>query len=123
MGTRVDEPTLVAMARSGPSTWMSLLTGEVAGVSSYTWNNITGTNAKLPLKSNSLKKRGKKGSLSSAADRRAGVKVIPGARVDGGPNKDHLKKYGLTERSHPMDWLNSILPMTGRRRWDCRRWA
>ena len=75
---------------------------------------FTGTNAKLPLKSNSLKKRGKKGSLSSAADRRAGARVIPGARVDGGPNKDHLKKYGLTERSHPMDWLNSILPMTPR---------
>ena len=39
VGARVGEPTLVAIARSGPSTGMSSLTGEVAGVISYTWNN------------------------------------------------------------------------------------
>ena len=30
----------------------------------------------------------------------------------GGPNKHHLKKYGLDENSYPMNWLNSILPLT-----------
>ena len=30
----------------------------------------------------------------------------------GGPNKDFLKKHGLNEKSHPMNWLNYILPLT-----------
>ena len=39
VGARVGEPALVTIARSGPSTRMSSLTREVAGVISYTWNN------------------------------------------------------------------------------------
>ena len=30
----------------------------------------------------------------------------------GGVNSDFLRKHGLDEHSHPMDWFNSLLPMT-----------
>ncbi len=32
-------------------------------------------------------------------------------RIRGGPNGKFLKRYGLDEKSHPMDWMNALLPM------------
>ena len=36
----------------------------------------------------------------------------PKHRVKGGPNSDFLRKHGIDEHRHPMDWFNDLLPMT-----------
>ncbi len=33
-------------------------------------------------------------------------------RIAGGPNGAFLNRYGISEKSHPMDWVNALLPMT-----------
>jgi hypothetical protein len=35
-----------------------------------------------------------------------------GPRVLGGPNVDFVKRYGLDETSHPMDWFTAFMPLT-----------
>ena len=32
-------------------------------------------------------------------------------RKMGGPNEDFLKKHGLDEKSHPIEWFNALLPI------------
>ena len=33
-------------------------------------------------------------------------------RVLGGPNSDFLKRYGLNNKSHPMDWFTAFMLLT-----------
>jgi hypothetical protein len=33
-------------------------------------------------------------------------------KVLGGPNSDFLKRYGLNNKSHPMDWFTAFMPLT-----------
>jgi hypothetical protein len=33
-------------------------------------------------------------------------------RVLGGPNSDFLKRYGLNDKNHPMDWFKEFMPLT-----------
>ena len=40
--------------------------------------------------------------------------IVVKPRVHGGPNMDFLKKHGLDENSHPMDWFNAFLPITSK---------
>ena len=73
---------------------------------------FTGTNEKIMYTNNSDRMRKRGTSLLPNMHSRAGARVEVKPRVMGGPNKDFLKKYGLNEKSHPMDWLNAILPLT-----------
>lgn len=75
-----------------------------------------GTTEKMPYiyetkegkkKSAGRKKAGRKQVSPTHKTRRS--KVEP--RVLGGPNDDFLNKYKLDENSHPVHWLNAILPM------------
>ncbi len=51
-------------------------------------------------------------SLSSRCPTHSTTEQEPVVRKLGGPSAAHCELYGLDETSHPMDWLNSILPMT-----------
>ena len=33
-------------------------------------------------------------------------------RTEGGPNMEHIKRYGLGLHSHPLDWFTSLVPLT-----------
>jgi hypothetical protein len=56
------------------------------------------------------KKRARKGRKLSPT-RKQVVNEPVGTRVRGGPNADFLKRYGLDERSHLMDWFSVLMPM------------
>mmetsp|Transcript_34165 Transcript_34165/g.71915 ORF Transcript_34165/g.71915 Transcript_34165/m.71915 type:complete len:264 (+) Transcript_34165:647-1438(+) len=71
---------------------------------------FTGTDEKTPYKNNLPKKRSKRAARKLSPTRMQKT-FVPKPSVYGGPNKDFLKKHGLHEKSHPMDWLNSILPL------------
>ena len=56
--------------------------------------------------------RKKKSRRQSISDERHGrEKRVPQPRVHGGPNVDHLRKYGLDLFSKPLDWFRSIMPL------------
>ena len=57
------------------------------------------------------KKRARKGRKLSPT-RMQVVNEPAEPRVRGGPNADLLKRYGLDETSHPMDWFSALMPMT-----------
>ena len=67
-----------------------------------------GTTEKIPRKNSRSRKRLKRKDNSPTKQDRE----THDPRVKGGASKHHLKKYGLDENSHPMDWLNSLLPLT-----------
>ena len=54
------------------------------------------------------KRKGK--NLSPTRMQRTTVEIV--SREEGGPNKHFLRKHGLDEHSHPMDWFNALLPQT-----------
>ena len=54
--------------------------------------------------------RGKKRRLSPVRQGRPSVGIEP--RVLGGPNNEFIKRYGLDEASHPMDWFTAFMPLT-----------
>jgi hypothetical protein len=57
------------------------------------------------------KKRVRKGrKLSPTRMQVVNEQIKP--RVRGGPNADFLKRYGMDEMSHPMDWFSALMPMT-----------
>ena len=57
------------------------------------------------------KKRARKGRKLSPT-RMQVVNEPAEPRVRGGPIADFLKRYGLDETSHPMDWFSALMPMT-----------
>jgi hypothetical protein len=57
------------------------------------------------------KKRAGKGKKISPT-RKQVVNEPAEPRVKGGPNADFLKRYGMNENSHPMDWFSALVPMT-----------
>jgi hypothetical protein len=57
------------------------------------------------------KKRARKGRKLSPT-RMQVVNEPAEPRVRGGPNANFLKRYGLDETSHPMDWFSALMPMT-----------
>jgi len=78
---------------------------------------FTGTTEKMrytrPMgaSSNRRKKTDRKRKRSSTRNLRA-VEAEIEPRVLGGPNMDFLKRYGLDETSHPMDWFIAFMPRT-----------
>jgi len=76
---------------------------------------FSGTNEKMKYAHDSPsrppKKRARKGKKLSPT-RKQVVNKPAEPRVKGGPNADFLKRYGLNENSHPMDWFSALVPMT-----------
>ena len=74
---------------------------------------FSGTNEKMKyahnLPSRPPKKKARKGKKLS---RKQVVNKPAEPRVKCGPNADFLKRYGLNENSHPMDWFSALVPMT-----------
>ena len=64
---------------------------------------LTGTTEKITYMNNSPRRQKRGTNLTPENHSRAGARVEVKPRVMGGPNKDFLKKYGLNEKSHPMD--------------------
>ena len=54
--------------------------------------------------------KGKKRRLSPVRQGHPSVGIKP--RVLGGPNNEFIKRYGLDEVSHPMDWFTAFMPLT-----------
>jgi len=67
---------------------------------------FTGTTEKMQYKygKKSRKRKNGKGNRKLSPTRQQKDPPIVEERVKGGPNEDFLKKHGLDENSHPMDW-------------------
>ena len=66
--------------------------------------------AKPKWTSSSTRQKGDKGKrrkLSPVRQGRPSIGIEP--RVLGGPNTDFLRRYGLDEASHPMDWFTAFI--------------
>ncbi len=80
-------------------------------------NPFEGTTTKMKYIYNTPKQKKKssgrkKNSRKSLSPTNNARNVKTSQRERGGPYSDFLKKYKLDENSHPIHWLNAILPLT-----------
>ena len=76
-----------------------------------------GTTEHLPIsvkrKVSPDKRKRRKTGLLSRPDMAARVEPVTyTTRNEGGPNMEHIQRYGLGLHSHPMDWFTSLVPLT-----------
>jgi hypothetical protein len=72
---------------------------------------FTGTDEKCVRPPESHSKANRKNTNSLGEERNNRKKRIPKPRTKGGPNTDHLTKYGLDLLSDPLDWFRSLMPL------------
>ena len=75
---------------------------------------FTGSTAKMQYMYHSSPKKKKRSIRKLSPSNKSKAKKVPTIeqRKKGGPNDEFLKRYGLDETSHPIHWVNALMPFT-----------
>jgi hypothetical protein len=110
----VPEPENTDSSLRPPTERDGIVTPKFGFVETFDCMPFTGTTEKMrytrPKGAWSNRKKDKKRKRSPTRHGRPIAGIEP--RVLGGPNMDFLKRYGLNEYSHPMDWFVAFMPLT-----------
>lgn len=111
----VPEPENADSSHRPPTERDGIVTPKYGFVETFDRMPFTGTTEKMRYTrpkgaSSNRKNRDKRRKISPTRHARPSAAIEP--RVLGGPNNDFLKRYGLDENSHPMDWFVAFMPLT-----------